>query len=627
MYDRHGSVDVLLDADWLNLVLSSHASGIEAYTDEKKLEIMGSSLNALLLGMIIFHGYVKPTPQELFGGTNVWDHTMEHVLVMLPHIATIPEVMVRIIYILQGFLMEISAAEEELQKAHMSARDKHLRHPTDLSNMWYGAVNFLKYWIGSYNEYFSDLQLREFEQAVRDMCTRLQAKERVKVLPYLDNEIDRTQRNVALIDLTAHLCLRLHYQVSDIARARSWASLGFSHPAVPAHISSRANVGIALPFSNLAPSLPQLEGNWRGISKEKTKRAYRDAVNSVSTSNMGVFGGAANLENFDESSDSENEEADPNDQTQSDLARLEVRVPRGFSLTGKDRLEIWSLDTLELARQMTLSDQKLFQAIPPHNLLNCSWNDPRFTLAAPNIRRFIDRFNAMSSWVTSSVLNGNTPEKRAFIYEYLIQLGQHFRNLHNFHSLMALLTGLQRGAITRLSATMALVANSEKKVLQHLLDDMNGGKNYIKYRSILERFVHHKKSVGAFIPHLGAHLAEITSIDEGNPDYLNDAPHLINVSKIKLSARAFSRLADLQRFKYNLTPVRLIACAIDKALQPYVLLTQEDVAAQDKKVYALSLEREQVQVKVPQTEPGSESGGDESDGSYSSYSSSGSESN
>ena len=114
MYDRHGAVDVLLDADWLNLVLSSHASGIEAYTDEKSLEITGASLNTLLLGIMIYHGYVKPTPQELFGGTKVWSNTMEYVLVMLPHTATIPEVMVRIIYILQGFLMEVAAAEEEV---------------------------------------------------------------------------------------------------------------------------------------------------------------------------------------------------------------------------------------------------------------------------------------------------------------------------------------------------------------------------------------------------------------------------------------------------------------------------------------------------------------------------------
>ena len=138
MYDRHGAVDVLLDADWLNLVMSAHSSGIEAYADEKNLEITGASLNTLLLGIIIYHGYVKPSPQELFGGTKVWSKTMEHVLIMLPNAATIPEVMIRILYILQGFLVEVAAAGE-LAKAHVSRSERQMRSPMDLSNLFGGS--------------------------------------------------------------------------------------------------------------------------------------------------------------------------------------------------------------------------------------------------------------------------------------------------------------------------------------------------------------------------------------------------------------------------------------------------------------------------------------------------------
>ena len=374
------------------------------------------------------------------------------------------------------------------------------------------------------------------------------------------------------------------------ARARSWHSQGFGPPIIPTHISSRTNVAIALPFSNLAPSIPQLQGNWTGNDKEKNKRAYREAVNSTALQNMGVFGGADNLVNFDSSDeDDEKEKADPNDLTQSDDIRLEIRVPKGFCLKGRDRMDFWSLDSLEMARQWTLSDHKLFQSIPPHNILNCSWQLPRHNLSAPHIRRFIDRFNAVSNWTCSSVLTGKTPENRAFIYEYIVKLGLHFRNLHNFHGLMAVLTGLQRGAIARLHETLELVSSSVKDTLKHLLKDMDGAKNYVYYRSIMERFLHKKNNVGAFIPHLGAHLAEISSIDEGNPDHLTNMPHLLNVTKLKLSARTFSNLADLQKYKYNLTPARIIACAIDKALQPFVILTQAGVANKEKQMFDLSL--------------------------------------
>ncbi len=594
MFDRHGSLDVLLESDWLNLVLSQHTSGIDAYTAETGLEITGASFNALLLGIMIYHGYVKPSTDELFGGTKVWGQMMEYVLAMLPSKATIPEVMIRIIYVLQGYLMEVQEAEVQ-QKAHHSRKVASDRKPTDLSNLWYGSLNFLKYWISEYSEYFSDIQLRELEQAVLDMCKRLHAAERIKNLTFHEGEIDRSShQHIALIDMTAHMCMKLRHQIGSVAHARSWHTMGFSPPAAVEHLSTRADVGIALPFSHVAPSLPQLQGRWEGlgVDKEKHRSTYRSALQSSANAKIGVFGGASALANFDSSDEDDNARKDPNEATQSDSALLEARVPKGFDLKGRDKVAFWSLDSLELARQWTLADHKLFQDIPPHNLLNCDWSDARHTLAAPNIRRFIDRFNCVSNWASSSILTGRTAQNRANIYEYIVKIAHHFRNLHNFHSLMAVLTGLQRGCISRLADTLALVAQPTKDDFARLLADMAGGKNYLAYRRIVDKYLGKNGAVGALIPHLGAHLAEITSVDEGNNDHLSNAPHLLNVTKLKMTARTVLQLTDLQKFKYNLTPIRVISCAIDKALQPYVHLTPALVSESEKRLYDLSLERE-----------------------------------
>ena len=628
MFDRHGSLDVLLDSDWLNLVLSQHRSGIDAYTEEKGLEITGASFNALLLGIMIYHGYIKPTTEELFGGTKVWGHMMEYVLALLPSKATIPEVMVRVIYILQGYLLEVHVAEEEV-KAHHSRKVQHERKPIDLSNLWYGSLNFLKYWVSEYSEYFSDLQLREFEQAVLDMCKRLHAPERIKNLTFQDQEIDRaSHQNIALIDMTAHMCMKLRHQVGSIANARSWHSMGFCPPAAVDHLSARTDVAIALPFSHVAPSLPQLTGKWVGVDKEKNRTTFRAALKSTNNSKVSIFGGAGALANFDSSDDDDNSKKDPNDATQNDKLRLEARVPKGFDLKGRDKVAFWSLDSLELARQWTLADHKLFQNIPPHNLLNCSWADARHSLAAPNIRRFIDRFNCVSVWASSSILTGKTAENRASIYEYIVKLAHHFRNLHNFHSLMALLTGLQRGCISRLTDTLTLVTPTTKADMTRLLADMDGSKNFGAYRRIIDKFLGKGGAVGALIPHLGSHLAEITSVDEGNSDYISNAPHLLNVTKLKLSARTVLQLADMQKFRYNLTPIRIISCAIDKALQPFVHLTSLQVADCERSLYDLSKEREPMKlpprppaIHTSQMSHGNDSGSGSDDGSGSGSSS------
>jgi len=618
MFDRHGSLDVLLDSDWLNLALSQHSSGIEEYNDVKSLEITGASFNTLLLGIIIYHGYLKPSSEELFGGTKVWGQMMEHVLCALPTTATVPEVMVRVLFILQGYLMEVHDAEEHV-KAHLSRSEKQSRHPTDLSNLWYGAINFLKFWISEYLDYFSDLQIRELEQAIVDMCKRLNAAERVKNLSFHEGELDRTSRSIALVDMTAHMCLKLRHQIGSIAQARSWHTMGFSPPAPLSHLSARNDVALALPFSHVTPGLPHLVGNWSGDQKVKNKKQALAAA--AGSKDLGVFGGAKALASYD-SSDSEGEPTDPNDATQSDMVRLEMRVPKGFDLKGRDKVEFWSLDSLELARQWTLADHKLFQVIQPCNLLNRSWQGPRNTLSAQDVRRFIDRFNCVSNWATSSILTGRTPENRASIYEYILKIAHHFRNLHNFHSLMALLTGLQRGCISRLTQTLALVSQKSKDDLARLLQDMNGSKNYSVYRRVLDKFMGTKsKAAGAFIPHLGAHLAEITSVDEGNTDYISNAPHLLNVVKLKLLARTVMQIADLQKFRYNLSPARIISCAIDRALQPFVHLTSAEVADNDRKLFDLSLEREPNKPPPKPVEPDSDS---VSSGSSSSSSSSGS---
>ena len=147
------------------------------------------------------------------------------------------------------------------------------------------------------------------------------------------------------------------------------------------------------------------------------------------------------------------------------------------------------MDSLELARQWTLADHKLFLDISPNDLLSCSWGEPRHTLSSSNIRRFIDRFNSVSNWVTSSIVTGETSIKRAETYEFIIKLGQHFRNLHNFHGLMAILTGIQRGCITRMKETLSMVKSNILPIRKQLLADMEGSKNYSVYRKILHKFL------------------------------------------------------------------------------------------------------------------------------------------
>ena len=54
------------------------------------------------------------------------------------------------------------------------------------------------------------------------------------------------------------------------------------------------------------------------------------------------------------------------------------------------------------------------------------------------------------------------------------------------------------------------------------------------------------------LPYLGTFLADLTFIEEGNPDYLDDAKIIINFAKRQLLSARISDVQIYQQQKYNL---------------------------------------------------------------------------
>ena len=53
------------------------------------------------------------------------------------------------------------------------------------------------------------------------------------------------------------------------------------------------------------------------------------------------------------------------------------------------------------------------------------------------------------------------------------------------------------------------------------------------------------QGIGGVVPHIGAHLAELTSTHEGNSDTIPDVPNLINLHKKILFSRTLRMIFDL----------------------------------------------------------------------------------
>jgi hypothetical protein len=173
---------------------------------------------------------------------------------------------------------------------------------------------------------------------------------------------------------------------------------------------------------------------------------------------------------------------------------LPVRLPSTFNLAqNPDSFidNIWFFDTLELARQWTLVDFSMFVSIPLTAMMGeLTWTKPRHRadVGASAIRRcvlgvrhmckiivqtscfvrFTDRFNAISTWTSHSILQPHTPGSRALIYEQIVELAGCLESLGNYSSLMAIISGLKQGCISRLSVTKKMVKRATMEKLAKL---------------------------------------------------------------------------------------------------------------------------------------------------------------
>lgn len=152
------------------------------------------------------------------------------------------------------------------------------------------------------------------------------------------------------------------------------------------------------------------------------------------------------------------------------------------------------------------------------------------------------------------------------------------RALQNFHGTCAVLSGLDKNAVTRMTATMdrldpavhqrlevrtqsrapppqqthtphALSLRPAPQELRELYSEANRYKNY---RAALKRVAGLRPAV----PHLAVHLSDLTFMEDGAPDVLPDSDGMINFGKWQLVASVVALLRSLQRQRYALVPVR-----------------------------------------------------------------------
>ncbi|KTW32685.1 uncharacterized protein T551_00170 [Pneumocystis jirovecii RU7] len=211
-----------------------------------------------------------------------------------------------------------------------------------------------------------------------------------------------------------------------------------------------------------------------------------------------------------------------------------------------DSFNIMDFDPLEIARQLTLKESKLFCSILPEELVRLGTSQK--TNTSTTVKAMAALSTDITGWVAESILSQNDIKKRTAVMKQWIKIGNKCLELNNYNTLMAIVSGLNSSTISRLKKTWNTLSTKSKNIFDNLRSITDCSRNYAIYRSRL------KENLPPCLPFLGLILTDITFIEEGNPSYRSfrnssSITHSIQLINYDKYIKIYSIISKLQQFQ------------------------------------------------------------------------------
>ncbi|KAG8920871.1 hypothetical protein FRC01_000548, partial [Tulasnella sp. 417] len=220
-------------------------------------------------------------------------------------------------------------------------------------------------------------------------------------------------------------------------------------------------------------------------------------------------------------------------------------------------LKFMDVDPLEMARQLTIMESRMFMKIRP---MECLSRAKEGQGDDDNIRKIINMSNKIASWVAEQVLSKDEPRRRSAYIKQFILIAERCREMNNFSTMAALLAGLNSPPIRRLKRTWDVIPPRVTAQLDDVEKTLDSGRNFKGYRQLLATVA------PPCIPFLGVYLTTLTFIQDGNKDMLNKENNLINFGKRQKAAEVIREIKTYQSRPYNLTELPNVQDLIEKSL-------------------------------------------------------------
>lgn len=231
------------------------------------------------------------------------------------------------------------------------------------------------------------------------------------------------------------------------------------------------------------------------------------------------------------------------------------------------KIHLLDVDPIEMARQLTLREFKLYVVITAQECLNrgCGNRGSKSSAASTTsstsgttpvnqnkIGEFIHNSNHLTNWVSFMILKHNEPKKRATTIKFFVEVSDYCREMNNFSSMTAIISGLYSSTIHRMKKTWELVPTKTRTKLDSMNQLMNSTRNFNDYRDMLNSVC------PPAVPFFGVYLTDLTFTEDGNPDYLQNDSRIINFAKRMKAASTIESIRQFQQMPYNFEEINEI---------------------------------------------------------------------
>lgn len=238
-----------------------------------------------------------------------------------------------------------------------------------------------------------------------------------------------------------------------------------------------------------------------------------------------------------------------------------------------------ALSAADIAEQLTFLDQQIFLCVKSTELLGQAWTRSDKVTRAPHVMLVTKRFNEVSQLVVSDIVSRHDINDRVLALEKWTAVAEACCTLNNYNGVLQICAAFLNSSVYRLQKTWEKLSKPIKSTVTRLQQLVSSDGRFKNMRDAL-----HKCDTPA-IPYLGLYLSDLSFIEEGSPDFVDD--NTVNFSKMRMISHV---IGEIQQFQQQIYRIQHKPEVTDYLLDTSTLLT-------DDQSYAASLSIEPKAIK------------------------------